>query len=843
ASDARVDAVRRFGGVDQAKEACRDVPKSRPIEELLRDLRYGLRILNKDRWFTALAVLTLALGIGANTAVFSVIYGVLIRPLPYHNGNQLVFIRQTAPLAHVDDLSFSVKDITDFREQNHTLDALVEYHTMSFILYGRKEPERVQTSVVSANFFDVLGVTPLLGRTFLPSDDQPGSDAVLVLTNEYWQRSFHGDQSIVGKRFQLNDRPHTVIGVLPPIPQYPAKCDVYMPTSHCPYRASAQFIADRGSRMMNVFGRLKTGVPIEQARADLATIASNLQKEYPDFYPPNSGYTTRVTSLHQELTQRARPTLLILLATAVLVLLIACANVANLSLARLMRRDQEIALRAALGAGRGRLIRQLLTESMLLAAVGGVAGLIFAEGTLGLLVRFAEKLTNRAGEIRIDGGVLLFTLIVSLGTGLVFGLFPALSSQRNLASTVNESSGRATSGTGRRRIRSLLIVAQVAVSFVLLIGAGLMLRSLTKLKSVNPGFDPENVLVMRISHNFTKYDTADKLRQVEHRLAEQIKTEPGVLSAAIATTFPLNPSGITFGPNLNDFVIEGRPRDDGKPKPVADLRTVSPDYFRTVRVPVVKGRTFTEMDGKDGQHVVVINQSLARHRWPDEDPIGKRISGDNGKTWATIVGIVGDVHQYGVDQAPTDEAYTPLEQNPGAGILLVRTATDPMSLAGTIREAVHTVDSETAVDRVETLDQARSDSIATPRVTSFLLALFAGLALVITAAGIGGVMALSVTQRTHEMGIRMALGATAGEVMAMVVRQGMALVLAGVVIGIAGALGLGQLMSSLLFSVPPTDAETFIMVSIALLGVATLSCIVPARRVTGIDPINSLRFE
>jgi putative ABC transport system permease protein len=844
-SEARLVALRSFGGVEQVKEQCRDERGGRLLEALLQDVRYGARVLTKNPAFTLVALITLALGIGANTAIFSVIYGVLMRPLPYQDGSRLVVLHQLATRAAADNqnLGFSVKEIADYREQSQTLDGVAEHHTMSFILLGREQPERVQTAVVSANFFDLLGVKPILGRTFLPDDDQKGADAVLVLSYKYWLESHGGDRSIVGKVFTMNDRPHTVVGVLPPIPQYPVESDVYMPTVACPTRSSDRAIGNRNFRMMSVFGRLKPEASVEQARADLSLIASNLKKEYPDAYPESRGYDATAVLLKEELTQNGKPTFLILLATAGLVLLIACANVANLTLARLMRREREMAIRAALGAGKGRLVRQLLTESTLLALAGGALGLLLAAGGLQLLVTFAGRFTTRASEIHIDGSVLLFTLLVSVATGLAFGLMPAFSSEQNLTAALKEGGGRTTSSTRRQRARSVLIVAQVAISFMLLIGAGLMLRSLIKLQQVNPGFNPESVLLMRISPNWSKHTTNDQYRVLLSRLLDKAQAQPGALSVAIASTFPLNPLGITFGPFNRRFQIEGQPLAAGDPGPEADIRIVSPDYFQTIRLPLIKGRVFTEQDKDKAPLAAVINQSMARHRWGDDAPIGKRVTFDRGETWLTIVGIVGDVKQYGLGREATDELYTPLDQNPGGGNLLVRTASDPMSMAALMRETIHEVDPETAVDNVQTLERVRSESLASPRLTAVLLGLFAALALVITAAGIAGVMALSVSQRTHELGVRMALGATSARVMAMVMRQGMTLVVAGLAVGVVGAFALTQLMSALLFSIGPTDPLTFLAVALVLIAVAAVSCFLPARRVTAIDPMIALRSE
>lgn len=842
-AEARLSARRRFGGVDQVKEACRDEARSRPVEELWGDLRYAARVLRRNPGFAVLAALTLALGIGANTAIFSVIYGVFLRPLPYTNGEQLLVVRQQAPLARVDNLGFSVKEIEDYRGQSQTTSAVVEYHAMTFILYGGPEPETIQTGIVSWNYFDVLGVRPLYGRGFRPEDEGHGAEAVLVLSHEYWQRSHGGDEAIVGRVFQMNDRPHTVIGVLPPVPQFPQENDVYMPTSACPTRSSENFKANRNARMMSVVARLKDGVPVEQAEADFATIASRLQQSYPESYPASRGYRSVVARLGDELTQRARPTFLLLLATAGMVLLIACFNVSNLILARLQRRERELALRAALGAGRGRLLRQLLTESALLTAIGAVLGLGLAAAGLDLLIAFAARLTPRAHEVELDGAVLLFTLGVSVATCLAFGLAPALTQRENLVAALKDGGAQSSPGSLQQRLRAALVVAQVAVSFVLLCGAGLMLRSFEKLQRVDPGFDPERVLVLPLSANPAKYPNGDSFRNLSLNLLDKVKTEPGVLSAAMASTYPLNPRGITYGPFNRNMRIEGRQLAEGELPPRGDFRVVSPDYFATIRLPLVRGRFFTEMDHAESQPAAIINQSMAQHLWRDEDPIGRRISFDNGTTWVTIVGIVGDVRQYGLDRAASDEVYRPIRQQGGTSNLLVRTSAEPSGMVAQLRRAVHAVDSDLAIDNVETLDAVRRESLASPRLTTLLLGLFAALALAITAAGIAGVMALAVTQRRHEIGIRLALGATSTGLLRMLVGQGMMLVGAGLAIGVFGAAALAQTISSLLYDVAPYDPVTYVAVAGVLAGAAATACYLPARRITEIDPMIALRSE
>lgn len=841
--EARRAARIELGGAEQVKEQVRDVRSGVWLETVFQDLRYGLRILLHNPGFSGLVVLTLALGIGANTAIFSVVYGVLLRPLPYQNGGQLVVLHQQATHAHLDDVPFSVKEIADYRNYNHSLDSVVEYHNMNFLLLGNDTAERVETGVVSANFFDVLGVKPLLGRTFVATDESPNAEAVIVLSYQYWQRRHGGDAKIVGKVFQMNDRAHTVIGVLPPIPQYPAENDIYVPTSACPTRSSAAFMANREARMMTVFGRLKSEVALQTAQADLSTVASQIENAYPDSYPKQYGYALAAAPLQNELTRRARTTLLVLLGAAGFVLLIACANVANLMLARLLKRERELAVRSALGASKGRIVRQLLTETTLLSVAGGVLGLMLAPSVLTLLVRFAERFTTRAAEVRIDSPILLFTLIVSLLSGLLFGFAPALSSGEHVGDALKQGSAQSTSSRAHQRLRVGLVVLQIAVSFVLLIGAGLMLHSFVRLQRVDPGFSTERLLSLRISPNFSRYSTGPQLAALSDSILRRIRSVGGVESASLASSFPFSRFGMASGPSAIEFAIENRPTPKGQLEPLTDITFVSSGYFETIRQPLLRGRTFTEHDNADAVKVAVVNQTLARHRWPAEDPIGKRITFDKGKTWITIVGIVGDAKEYGLDRVIGDEVYRPADQSGFAGSLVVRSTAEPTNITPLLRKALHDLDPQLAVDQVETVERLQEESLASPRVTTILLGIFAALALVISASGIAGIMALSVSQRTRELGIRMALGQPKNSVLHMVVRQGIAVALAGTTLGLIGSIALGRLLSSLLYETSPTDIATFALVSVLFVAVAALACFVPAHRVTLIDPFTALRQE
>jgi putative ABC transport system permease protein len=812
---------------------------------LKQDCSYACRMMRKNAGFATIAVLTLALGIGANTAIFSVVHAVLLRPLPYPQGQQLVFIRQQAQREGIDDIGFSAHEIQDDREQNRTLSGVAEYHNMSFILFGHGDPDRVRAAVVSANYFDLFGVKPLLGRTFLPDDDTLGAPPVLILSYDYWKTNFGSDPGIVGKTFEMNDKVHTVVGVLPPVPQYPVESDVYMPTAACPFRSSKTFIENRDLRMMEAFGRVKPGVTIGEARADLATISDRLKSEYPKSYPEQMGYAAVTSPLREELTHDARPTLLILLAAAGFVLLIACANVANLTLARTSRRERELAVRTALGAGRGRLLRQLLTESLILALMGGLLALVFASNSLQLLADFAARLTPRAHEIRMDTGALLFTLAAALGTSLVFGTLAALVSRANLTSGLKE--GTSGAGTGRRknRVRGALIISQIAFSFVLLIGAGLMLRSLQKLLTVDAGFSSQRVLAMRTTFSFSKYASRDQLTVVGNNVLDHVQAVPGVLSASLSSVYPLEHEAIVAGASAfsGPFRIEGRDLNPGEAPPVTGQMVVSPEYFQTLGIPLRAGRLLTDAD--DGKHlsVALINEAAQRQFWPHEDPIGKRVKGENSTEWTTVVGVVGDVRDFGLEHPATAEFYVPQGEAASPNTLLVRTAADPASVASAVASAVHEVDSQAAVTHVLTLEQARSESTAAPRVIASLLAIFGALALLIAGAGIGGIMALTVSQRVKEIGVRMTLGAQPSAILRMILSQSLLLAAAGVAIGALGALALTGLFRSLLFQVAPTDPITFIVVALVLIACALLASFLPARRAASIDPIVALRNE
>ncbi|MDP1572143.1 MAG: ABC transporter permease [Vicinamibacterales bacterium] len=836
-------SVKDFGPMAKYTEETRDARGVSWFEELAQDVRYGLRTLLKSPGFAAVAILTLGLGIGANTAIFSVINGVLLKPLPYDNGDRLVLIRQSAPLASQQDVGVSIKELYEYREQLASFDGLVEFHQMNFDLLRRGDPDRVATGVVSPNFFDVLGIQPVLGRTFIAEDDREGAEAVLVLGHAYWQTRFGGDPSIVGQVFEMNNRPHTVVGVLPAVPHYPNEVDVYMPTSACPFRSAAERQIETNRRAfaaLRVFGLLKPGAAPESAAVEVATVGDRFRQDHPSVYRPDSGFQARTAGVLEELTTNARPMLLILLGTTGLVLLIACANVANLTLARMLRRDRELAMRTALGAGRWRLVRQLLTESTLVSVIGGIVGLVCAWATIDLLATFVERFTPRTGEIGIEPRVLLFTLGVSMLTGLVFGTLPAISSRVDLVSALKAGSKGSGEAPARRRLQGALIVAQVAVSVVLLVGAGLLLLSFFRLQSVDPGYRADRVMSAEIFGNFTRYPNAETLRRFYLDVLDRLEGAPGVTSAAITNSVPL--AGLQ--PGQTNFQIEGRVYDNPDLAPTADVRVASPAYFDTLGIPLLRGRAFSALDHDEAEPVVVINESVARY-WDGRDPIGSRVSADNGQTWLTIVGMVGDVRQFGLDREAVAQVYVPLAQNRGglAGRVLVRMSGDPASATALIREAVHAVDADMPIENVRTLDEIRATYLAAPRLTALLLSVFAVLALIVTVTGITGVIATSVSQRTQEFGVRMALGASRESVLVMVLRQGFTLVAAGLGLGIAAALVLGRVLQSYLYNTTTTDPITFAVVAVAFLMAGILACLGPAWRATTVDPMTALRAD
>jgi putative ABC transport system permease protein len=833
-------AALKLGGLEPTKEAARSARGYRRLEALGQDVRFALRLLRRNPGYAGAVVAALALGIGANTAIFSVVRGVLLRELPYRQPDRLVVLHQRLPLDADEDQGFSVPDIEDLRRRQRTFAGLAEYHSMWFNLLGRGEPERVQTGVVSANFFSVLGTRALLGRTFSPDDDKPGAQPVLVFSHAYWLRSWGGDPAVVGKILQMNDHPHRVIGVLPPVPQYPHDNDLWMPTSACPFRSNPQAIAARQGRGYAVFGRLRPGATVSLARQDLATVNHALLAEYPGDYP-TGGYRLEAVPMLTELTARARPTLLLLLATVLLVLLIVCANVANLQLARLSSRGEEIGLRAALGAGRGRLLRQLLTESVILALLGAALGVGVAAALLRALVAFAARFTSRTGDIALDGQVLVFTLAVAIVAGLLSGTLPALTASRGIAGAMS-AGGRGGSGgpgqAGSVRLRALLAGVQVAVSFLLLVSAGLTLRSVWNLQAVDAGFNPENVLAVAVDLDWAHYKTPALRRIFQRALLEKARALPGVAAAAYSSSYPLDGTGR----NTAGVQVEGRNVADAD-LPQAGLRSASAGALATLGIRIERGRGFDGTDRDGAPPVAVLGHGLASRLFGSEDPVGRRVTFGPGKPlWHIVVGVIADVRDLSLDRDPGDAVWLSLDQHPAlSGSLLLRSRRDPNDLAAAARRLVLDIDPRQPVGRVQTLETARAASLAAPRLTTVLLCAFAALALAVTVIGLGGVVAFGVVRRTREIGIRMALGADRGAILAAVLREGLAAVGTGLLVGAAAALLLARVIARLLFGVPPTDPVTYLAVALVLVAVAALACLVPARRATAVQPSLALR--
>ena len=844
--EARRAALRDFGGVGRIREEVNDARGMTFWDTLTQDARYGLRTLLSSPGYSAAAVLILALGIGANAAMFSVINGVLLEPLPFRAGDELVLVQQAALRSNRPNAGVSIQELQDYRARLESVRDLVEYHSMSFTLLNQGEPDRVDTGVVSANFFDMLGVQPALGRSFVDTDDDLGAEAVLILSHAYWQQKFGGDRSVLGRVLEMNNKPHTVVGVLPAFPQYPRDNDVYMPTSACPFRANAEADPGRtGHRSfanLRVFGRLVPGGTVERASNDIAAIAQSFEREHPEVHAltRSEGFTGGAAPLDETLVANARSALYVLIGVTVLVLVIASANVANLALARTLRRGRELSVRAALGASRGRLFRQLLTESVLLSVVGGLLGIGLAWLSLDLLVAFVGRFTPRTGQIAIDGGVLVFALGVSLLTGVVFGLAPALTVRRNLSGGMRDGGAQAGEGSHRHRVRSALVVAQVAVSFALVVGAALLLESFYRLATTPLGFETDRVMTAAIFGNFSGRAATDP-QAFESQLLQALRSSPGVRAAALTNAVPQS----AIQPGSNPVILHGV--EMGEADLRADQNLVSDQYFDTLGVPILAGRDFRPGDTPESTPVAIINQSMAKW-WNGMDPVGRQFTVSLavvGDRQFTVVGVAADFRLYSVEQENPAQFYQSIGQFPGAGSrILVRTDGDPGAMAPVIKAAVYDADPATPVEGIATLAEVRGTTqLAQPRLTAALLSIFAGVALLITLAGIGGVIGTTVSQRTREFGLRMALGASRLSVLQLVLRQGLVLAALGVLLGLVGAYAFGQLLSSFLFETPATDPGALVAVTLIFFGAAMLAAAGPARRATTIDPLKALRTE
>jgi len=833
--DARRAARIELGGVEQVKENVREIRVGAWFDSFLQDLRYGARMLRKNPGFTAVAVLTLALGIGANTAMFSVINAVLLRPLPYTNPQQLLVLQELSPSVGVHSPSYP--DFLDWRKQSKTMPQMAALNNRSFNLSGVAQPENINGYAVSPNCLSLFGVRPILGRDFLPSEETPGTAPVAILSYALWQSHFGADPNISGKNLTLDGQTFAIVGVLPPNIRFLDQTDLLAPIGV--WAGEMMNRGDRGD--MAGIGRLAPGASVAQARAEMDTIAANLRKEY----PINAGISVSVTPLRVELAGDARPAILVLFGAVVFVLLIACVNVANLFLARSAARAREIAVRQACGASSQRLVRQMLTESFVLAVFGG--GLGIAAGALGIqgLRRLVPTNILQGAVITMDRGVLLFSAAMVVLVAVAFGLAPAWqASQPRVHETLKEGGRSSTSGAQQNRLRSALVIAETALALVLLVGAGLMMKSMYRLLQVNPGFRPERVLTMEIDLRTAQYSKPEASLAFWHQVLDRVRVLPGVEAAALGTVVPL-----TGDHSRADVTIEGMATPEPGKYPHPDYHSVSAGYLDALTIPLLRGRNFAAADTKTAPPVALVNYTMAHRFWPNGDAIGKRLRFGHPEwkddfPWITVVGVVGDTKLYGLSNPSRLELYLPYEQSPTTEMSLVlRSSVNPASLTSAVREAVLDIDKDQPVADVNTMTQLVNNSVATPRITLVLLGLFSALALVLAAIGTYGVIAYSVQQRTHELGIRLALGAQRRDVMRLVLAHGMKLAGIGIAIGVAAAFGLTRLMASLLFGTGASDPIAFSAASIVLLLVAVAACCIPARRAMRLDPMVALRYE
>jgi len=795
-----------------------------------QDIRYGLRLFIKNPVFTIIACLTLAIGIGANTAIFSVMNSVLLRPLPYPAAERLVVIRETRQ-PHFALAAVATGNFLYWRDQSKAFERMAAYRRADFNLSGGGEPVNVQGALISAELFRLLGINPAVGRDFSLEEEQPGRNNVALVSHNIWRRHLSADPGL-GRTLKLNGKSYDIVGVMPPNTSFPdSETEVWTPFG---FDAAAR--NDHVRHNISVIARLKEGESLERASAEMDAVARRLGTESPD---TNAAWGVKVRPMLQDIVGDIRPALFVLFGTVAFVLLIACANIVNLLLARAASRQKEFAIRITLGAGRWRILRQLMTESLLLSLMGGALGLVFAYIGIRVLLAYAPADLPRAGDIVIDSRALAVTLLISLLTSVVFGILPALQAANpNLTETLKEGARGSTGG--RKRIRGLLVVAEFALSFMLLVGAGLMIKSLWQLRQVNPGFQPDNVLTLRISLPQTKYPEQIQQATFAEQLLKRVASLPGVQAASVATTLPMS------GTLIQGFSIQEKPFPPPDPQLPTNYYAVSPDYFRAMEISLRRGRAFTERDMRDAPKVAVINDTMARLYFNGEDPLGKHINISNEpQTWREIVGVVGDVKNDSLEATKLGaQTYVPYAQKPVPNIsLAVRTSTDPQALAVPIRREVLSIDSEQPIAKLQTMNQVIGTTIAQRQFNALLLFVFAVVSLVLAAIGIYGVIAYSVSQRAQELGIRMALGAGARDILKLVLSQGMFLAVVGVALGVAGAFALTRVLSTMLFGVSATDPTVFAAIMLLLCAVALLACYVPARRATKVSPLEAIRSE
>ncbi len=807
------------------------------METLLQDIRFGIRMLGKNRAFTFVALLTLALGIGANTAIFSVVNAIVFRPLPYSAPQQLVGVWTKDLKRPGSQYPAAMPTFRDWQQQSQLFSGFAAYAFNRFHVSGNEGPDETRGVLATSNFFEVMGVKPMLGRALQPADER---ERVVVIGDGLWRRRFNADQNVIGKTINLDSEPFTIIGVMPTSFRFPTP-DIELWSSLAslykldPKSSVGDWINNRSLRGYRVVGRFKDGVSQDQAQTEMNTIAERLAKDYPD---SNGGTGVVLVPLRTQMVGDYQKPLVVLLVAVGFILLIACANVANLMMARTAARDREIAIRRAMGAGQFRLIRQMLTESVLLSTLGGLIGLLLATWGVQLLLALTPKDIPRLEGVSVDRSALLFTLVVSIGTGVLFGLAPVWHARKLSLNDSLREGGRGIAGLARvKRLRSLLVISEIALAVILLIGAGLMLKSFQRLTDVKPGFNPDNLLTMAVGLQFVRYHDPAKQVAFFDQALQRVRSLPGVVAAGACTSLP--PSYIQ---QSSGFTMEGRPEEPGTQPPSAIYMPATPGYLEALGVPLLRGRTIADADTAQAPGIVVINQTLASRFFPREDPVGRRmtISG----VVRTIVGIVGDAKYQGLGVEAGPQAYVPYAQSPYPGMrVVVRTTTDPSSLISALRAQIQSVDSEEGPTRFALMTQLLSESVVQPRFNAFLIGLFAALAFILSAIGIYGVINYDVTQRTGEIGVRMALGAQSLDVLRLILTQGLVLTVGGLVAGLGGAILLTRFLSGLLFDVKPTDPLTYAVVAGLLAFVAIAACLIPARRASKVDPLVALRYE
>jgi predicted permease len=806
-----------------------------------------MRSLARARGFAIAVVLTLGLGIGANTAIFSVVRGVMLRPLPHRDGDRLMYLRQSAQAAGQENVAFSVPEINDFRESSHTLAGIAEYSPITVSLLEDQSATRIDLGLVTGNYLTVMGLQPVIGREFTKDDDGPGATPVMMLTHEYWMKKFGGDRGIIGKKLRIAGRAVEVVGVLQAAPYFPARIDALANMVISEHHVSATMVTGRTHRMTEMIARLAPGVTVDQARAEIQAITQRVHAQYPEAYDASSGYRVTITPFKEVLGQKAALTLWLLMGAAAFVLIIACANVTNLTLMRGVRREHELTVRAALGAGTARLRRLLLTENLVLALMGAALGLVIAVGGVRMLVTFAERYSPRAGEIRVDATVLAFTFGLAVLVALLLSYAPSLATEHTLGSSLVSAGRRTTGGVKRQRLQQGLVVAQVAVSVVLLTGAGLLTRTMQQLAIVDTGMKTEHVLTMELPHDYTGPQDNPKTIAEYERIQQELAAMPGVADVGLGSTVPLRTAGITL-----PLKAENRPVAAGEPEPSAEYRTAGERYFEAAGIPIISGRGFTSTDRAGTSHVVVINKALANRLFANQDPIGRRVTwtGDVLKfiglkeDWSTIVGVVGNTKDGGLDAAAVPAVFTPFAQsNFPTGGFVIKTTGDAASLGPAAAKLVHGLAPSAPIQHLETADQIRDESVAPRRLNALLVGSFGVLALIVAAIGIAAVLAFAVAARTNEIGIRMSLGAEASRVQWMILSEGGKLVGLGLLIGVVGSLMLTRLMRGLLFGVAAHDPLTLGSVALLMAAIGVAACWIPAARAARIDPGVALRAQ